>query len=60
LTELTDLSNNLIVVASVALVVAVRGVGIWRGWVTPGPIDLTPNGLRRPKPEGGPGQPDNG
>jgi uncharacterized membrane protein YeiH len=60
LTELTDLSNNLIALISVALVVAVRGVGIWRGWVTPGPIDLTPNGLRRPKSDGGPGQPRNG
>jgi uncharacterized membrane protein YeiH len=55
LTDLTDLASNLIAVISVLLVVAVRGVGIWRGWVTPGPIDLTPNGLRRPKPEDGTG-----
>jgi uncharacterized membrane protein YeiH len=55
LTNLTDLESNLIAVIAVLLVVAVRGVGIWRGWVTPGPIDLTPNGLRRPKPNGGPG-----
>jgi uncharacterized membrane protein YeiH len=55
LTELTDLSNNLAAVASVALVVAVRGVGIWRGWVTPGPIDLTPKDLRRRLPDNGSG-----
>jgi uncharacterized membrane protein YeiH len=52
LTELTTLSNNLIAVCAVALVVVVRGVGIWRGWVTPGPIDLTPKDLRRPGPMG--------
>ena len=51
LSELTDLSNNLIAIGSVVIVVAVRGVGIWRGWVTPGPIDLTPNQLRRPNPQ---------
>jgi uncharacterized membrane protein YeiH len=52
LTELTTLSNNLIALCAVALVVVVRGVGIWRGWVTPGPIDLTPKELRKPGPMG--------
>lgn len=37
----TDLSSNLIVIACVGLVCAFRGVGVWRGWVTPGAIDVT-------------------
>ena len=51
LTELTDLGTDLIAIACVFLVAAVRGLGIWRGWVTPGPIDLTPKELRRQRPE---------
>jgi uncharacterized membrane protein YeiH len=55
LSEWTDISSDLIAIMSVLLVVAVRGLGIWRGWVTPGPIDLTPSQLRRHPPAGGQG-----
>jgi uncharacterized membrane protein YeiH len=38
----TEIPDNLIALASMALVVLIRAVGVWRGWVTPGSIDLTP------------------
>ena len=47
LTELPDLA---IAVGSVALVCLIRGVGVWRGWVTPGAVDLTPRQIRRQVP----------
>jgi len=52
LVVLTDIPDNLVAVASILLVCAIRGVGVWRGWVTPGPIDLTPREIRRQRSSG--------
>jgi len=47
LTDLTGLSPNAVALGAIVLVAAIRAIGLWRGWVTPGPIDLTPRDLRR-------------
>jgi len=47
LTDLTGLSPNAVALGAIVLVAATRAIGLWRGWVTPGPIDLTPRDLRR-------------
>jgi uncharacterized membrane protein YeiH len=44
---LTDLSNNLAAVVSIGLVCLIRGLGLWRGWVTPAAVDLAPRDIRR-------------
>jgi uncharacterized membrane protein YeiH len=43
----TELSSNLIAIGAVIVTGAIRGAGLWRGWVTPGAIDLTPREIRR-------------
>lgn len=47
----TDLSSNFLVIACVGLVCAVRGIGVWRGWITPGAIDVKPKEGRRGRPK---------
>jgi uncharacterized membrane protein YeiH len=39
----TEIPDDLIALASMALVVLIRAIGVWRGWVTPGSVDLTPH-----------------
>jgi uncharacterized membrane protein YeiH len=43
----TDVEPNAIAIAAVALTGGIRAVGLWRGWVTPGAVDLTPREIRR-------------
>lgn len=50
LTNATELPENAISIAAFLLVCAIRAVGLWRGWVTPGAVDLTPAEIRRHDP----------
>jgi uncharacterized membrane protein YeiH len=50
LTSTTDLPENTISIAAFLLVCVIRAVGMWRGWVTPGAVDLTPAEIRRHDP----------
>ena len=50
LTYATDLPDNTIAIIAFLLVCVIRAVGLWRGWVTPGAVDLTPAEIRRHEP----------
>lgn len=39
-------------IVAIAVVLLVRSAAIWRGWTTPGPVDLTPGALKRRGPIG--------
>jgi uncharacterized membrane protein YeiH len=43
----TDWPDVVIAAGSVGLVCLIRGIGVWRGWVTPGAVDITPATVRR-------------
>ncbi len=50
LTNATGLPDNTVAAVAFLLVCAIRAVGLWRGWVTPGAVDLTPSEIRRHDP----------
>jgi uncharacterized membrane protein YeiH len=52
----TDIATNAIAAGAVVLTGAIRAVGVWRGWVTPGGVDLTPRAIRPRRPPD-PGEP---
>jgi len=50
LTDVTDIPENTVAVVAFFLVCLIRAIGLWRGWVTPGAVDLTPAEIRRHDP----------
>lgn len=50
LTAATDIPENSVAFIAFFLVCLIRAIGLWRGWVTPGAVDLTPAEIRRHDP----------
>jgi uncharacterized membrane protein YeiH len=52
LVEGLDVKKFIAQIATVILVLLIRGLSLWRGWETPGTRDLTPAVLRRDRAAG--------
>lgn len=55
LVRYTDIKKTTAQLVCVGIVAIIRIVAVWRGWETPGAVDLTPRKIRKSDEESGPG-----